>query len=551
MYRRCRDRYLSRGVVTAFLLLFLLLAASPVVGFEVPEPDHGVEEEEFDRLWSGYSYDSPSENASTNEYLTQASDYAYAEPPAAPDRWNAGEVSDFFGGTARISQHPPDAELHDGEVVKDAYVRIFGVSRSTRVLFSPERDALYIPPDGEVRGFTDYRIEGNEVLDHSVKIELVETESAVSGNGGFSIPYEGLTRSDLARPDPREEPIPPDFSPGDVTAELTLRANITATYMDGNETETESIYVNDTIEVQPYNPVRPPPIAVYGQYPDDDTALFFLREGPWSSVSLSDGTTVQSNWRFFSARAEGWGNMQLSTGGGSSVSEDIYHPLRVYAYPSRSGVHVEGDAEIQNILGDENEPPSLPEGLNFDLPRGEYTSVQGFDLRYDSESEAGNIRLNGIVQGTSAERSPFPSVQDIRSTDLNISVIGRQEDAINIEVSLINEEGDPVETRGDDGFVRIEGHGEVNTGIDGTAQMEISPPPSGAVTAEYVPSPWYEAQTPYVGDTASINPNTDFDLIAEIGMLFQLTVFLLPFLVSVYFLDRLLGLGIWPPWRRI
>jgi hypothetical protein len=81
--------------------------------------------------------------------------------------------------------------------------------------------------------------------------------------------------------------------------------------------------------------------------------------------------------------------------------------------------------------------------------------------------------------------------------------------------------------------------------------MEISPPPSGAVTAEYVPSPWYEAQTPYVGDTASINPNTDFDLISEIGMLFQLGVFLLPFLVSVYFLDRLLGLGIWPPWRRI
>lgn len=552
-----RRRYLSRGVVTALLLLLLLLTASPAVGFELPEPDHGVEEDEFDRLWSGYDHDPPSEDASANDYMTKASDYVFSEPPGAPDRWNAGEVEEFFGGSEKVSQHPPDADLRDGEVVKDAYVRIFDVSRSTRVLFSPQREVLYVPPEGEVRGFTDYRIEGNNVVDHSVEIEIVETGGAVSGNGGFSIPYEGLTQGDLTRRDPREDPLPPDFSPGDETAEITLRANVTATYVvekeKGTETVTENVLVNDTVEVEPYSLSLPPPMSIYGEYPNDDTALFFMNEKPWSSVTLPDGTKVHSNWRFFSARAEGWGNMQLSTRAGSSVAEDVYHPLRVYAFPSRSGVYVEGDAEVQNVLGDKYDPPSLSEGLNFDLPRGRYKATQGFDLRQDGDAETGSVELNGILRGTTVERPPFPRVQNIRATNLEISVTGRGEDSVEVELRLRDGEGNPVNTRRDNSFVRVDGHGEVNTGLDGTAEVEISPPPSGAVIAEYVPVNWYEAsaETTYVGDKASVNPNRDYSLFAEIGMLSQLGVFLLPFLVSVYFLDRMLSLGIWPPWRRI
>jgi len=553
VYRRCKYRYLNRGFLTALLLLLLLLTASPAFGFDLPEPDHGIEEDEFDRLWSGYNYDPPSEDASANDYLTKSSDYVYAEPPDAPDRWNSGEVNDFFGGTASISQHPPNADLRDGEAIKDAYVSLFGVSRSTRVLFSPQREVLYVPRDGEVRGFTDYRIEGDNVVDHSVEIEIVETGGTVSGNGGFSIPYEGLTRSELVRRDPREGPIPPDFSPGEETAELTLRATVTATREVENDTVTETVSVNDTVEVQPYNPARPPPVAVYGQYPNEDISLFFLREAPWSSVTLADGTTVQSNWRFFSARAEGWGNMQLSTSTGSSVSDTVYHPLRVYAYPSRSGVHVEGDAELRKVLGDKNEPPSLSDELSFDLPRSEYTAVQGFDLRHEGSAETGNVELNGIVHGSSVERSPFPRVKSIRTTNLDLSVTEVADDSVEVEITLRDSEGNPVDTREGEGFVHIDGHGEVNTGIDGKAEVSVSPPPSGAVVAEYVPEDWYEAETEttYVGDRATVNPNREYSILAELGMLSQLAVFLLPFLVSVYFLDRTLGLGIWPPWRRI
>jgi len=410
---------------------------------------------------------------------------------------------------------------------------------------------LYIPSDGEIRGFTDYRIEGENVTDHSVEIEIAETDGAVSGNGGFSVPYEGLTRGDLTRRDPREGPIPPDFSPGDETAELTVRATVTATRTVGDETVTESVTVNDTVEVQPYDPSIPPAVAVYGSYPNDDTGVFFLREGPWSSVTLPDGTTVQSNWRFFSARAEGWGNMQLSTAGGSSVTEDVYHPLRVYAYPARSGVHVEGEADIQNLLGNKNEPPSLSDEMSFDLPRERYTAVQGFDLRYEVEKETGSIEMNGIVHGTSVERRPFPAVQDIHETNLSLSVVNRYENSIEVEVSLRDGEGNPIDTRRNNGIVRIEGRQNVETGIDGKATVEISPRPSGGIVAEYVPVRWYEAETPYAGDTASVNPEDRYRLFAEMNMLSQLGVFLLPFLLSVYFLDKMLSLGIWPPWRRI
>jgi hypothetical protein len=539
VYRR--RRHLNRGVVTALFLLLLLLTASPAVGFDLPEPDHGIEEDEFDRLWSGYGYDSPSEDASANDYLTKASDYAYAEPPAAPDTWNEGEAEDFFGGSDRVSQYPPDTELSDGEAVKDAYVRIFDVSGSTRVLFSPQREVLYVPSDGEVRGFTDYRIEGDDVIEHSVEVELVETDQTVTGNGGFSVPYDGLSGG----------PGSPEL--GGESTELTLRATVTATRQVENDTVTETVTVEDSIEVEPYNPARPPPIAVYGQYPNEDTSLFFLREAPWSSVTLADGTKVQSNWRFFSARAEGWGNMQLSTSAGESVSEDVYHPLRVYAYPSRSGVYVDGDAKLRNVIGDEHEPPSLSEELSFDLPRSEYTAVQGFDLRHEGDAETGNIQLNGIVSGSSVDRPPFPSVKSIRTTNLELNVVEVSDDAVEVEVSLRDSDGNPVDTRRDDGIVRVDGHGEVNTGIDGTATVEISPPPSGAVVAEYVPVNWYEAETEatYVGDRATVNPNREYSLLGELGMLSQLVVFLLPFLVSVYFIDRTLGLGIWPPWGKI
>jgi len=534
------------------LSLFVLLFASPAAGFELPEPDHGVEDE-FDKLWSGYNYDPPSEGNSVNEYLTKGSDYVYSEPPGAPDEWNEGEAGEFDGAGAQASVYPPDTDLHDGEAIKDAYVRIFGVSRSTRVLFSPNEEVVYVPTDGEVRAFADYRIEGENVISHSFEASVVGSDETVSDNGGISIPYE-LSSGGGARRD-RTEPGDVPAAVGGDTVDLTLRGEFTATRMVGDETETETVVVEDTLEVKPYDPDAPPPISIQGRYPDNDSALFFLREEPWSSVSLPDGTTVHSNWRFFSARDTDWDDvMRFSTSQREGRADQRYHPLRLYAYPSRSGIHAGGgDADVQNVFGNVREPPSLPDRLNFDLPTTEYKTVQGFDVRYSGEADTGDVEMKGIVRGTTVERPSFPAVQRIRETNLTLSVAGRNEDTdtVDVEVALTDGEGNPIDTRDKDGFVRVEGHEDAETGIDGKTVVEVSPPPSGVVVAEYVPDRWYEAETPYVGDIATLDAGERFRLLEEIGVLSQLGVFLLPFLLLVYFTDRMLGLGIWPPWRRI
>ena len=595
MHRRRRNLSLKRVAVSSLvvLLLFLLLFASPAVGleppdleppdggdgapgapgtngdrddrdtgtgsdvgsdfdteFELPEPRHGVEDG-FDALWSGYRYDAPSEDASAEEYLTRSSDVYFTEPPGAPDRWNSGEVSRFDGGGANASVHPADAELEDGEVVKDAYVSFFDVSDSTLAQFSDEKQVLYIPRDGEVRAFVDYRVDEATVENHSVEVKLVETGEKVSGTGGFTVPYEGVSSGDLVRRDPRDEPIPPDWTPDDETAEMTLRANVTAEWTEGDEAVEETVVVNDTLGVEPYDTSIPPAIAIYGGYPDGDAGVFFLRDEPWSSVEISDDVTVQSNWRFFSARDTDWDSARVSTAEGSTTADETYHPLQVHAYPSRSGVRVEGDGEIKQVVGDSYLPPTLADGLSFDLPSDRYTTTHGFDIRYDGDAGAGDVQMNGILPDTSDGVLPFPDVQRIRATDLTLEVVDEGEDYVEVKVSLVDEDGNPVDTRRDDGYVRIEGRENVETGIDGTETVEISPRPSGGVVAEYVPEPWYEADTPYVGDTDVVNPDNSFDLLDEMGMLSQLFVFLLPFLLAVYFLDRMLSLGIWPPWRRI
>ena len=525
------------------LLAFLLLP--PAAGFELPQPDHGVEEE-FDKLWSGHSYDPPSEGAGPTEYITRSSDHFYDEPPGAPDSWNGGEVSEFRGTGATVSLYPSGVNLENGNTVKDAYVKFFDVSGSTRVLFSPQREVLYVPTNGEVRGFVDYRVEGNNIQNHSVEVELVQTGERATGVGGFSIPYEGLSSRGGS-------PGTSQGTQADVsgTVELKLRAEFTTTRVSGKDLVTDTLIVNDTLEVKPYSTTRPPPISIQGRYPDNDSSLFFLREAPWSSVSLPDGTTVHSNWRFFSARDTDWDRMRFSSARRDGDADQRYIPLRVYAYPTRGGIHVDGDADIRNVLGEKHESPTLPDGTSFDLPETNYTAVQGFDVRYEDDVELGDVELNGVVRGTSTERPSFPSVQRIRATNLTLSVAGRGQDSVEVKVNLTDGEGRPIETRANEGFVRVEGDEEVETGVDGTAVVEVQTPPSGTVTAEYVPEKWYEAQTPYTSDSATLDAGEGFRLIAELGMLSQVGVFLLPFLLLVYFTDRMLGLGIWPPWRRI
>lgn len=575
-------------LVTALLLLFLLFVAQPAVAddFEIPQHDHGLEED-FDKLWSKYAFDEPSggwEDASATEYLTHASDYFYLEPPEAPEEWNREEVSRFETDDDR-SIHPEGTELEDGEIVKDAHVSFFAVEPSTiyPVPQPPEEEFGEVPDDidaelpdddtvllaparnAQVHGIVDYRIEepnvgevvdeldevdeGDfptgitdvEILDHEARVALSDGGQVVtvqdSSAGSFSLTYDEIP-----------------------TGALKLTANVTVTVSVGDETITPSnVSVDDTLSVVPYDfsdEDSLPAVGTTGLYPDGDTALFLtpLVDPPgWSSVGLSDGTKIHSEWRFFSARDTDWDTVRESTIGGTEDAARGYHPVNVHAYPSRDGFRIDGDAEVEEGVGPRLGPPEMPDGVSVDTPDSDFNLSQVLDIRYNSSDESREI--TGLVRGEPAGIQVVPELTVIRETNLTLSVVERHDNGVvTVGVSLRDSEGNPIDTRIGDDYVRVEGREQVTTGLDGTTTVNVTPSPSGGVTARYVPEDWYDTQgdgSGYLPDTDTIYAETEYDLFEELGLLLQLGFFLLPFLILVFMFDRMLGLGVWPPWRRV
>jgi hypothetical protein len=519
---------IERSVAVSLLLLLLVLSSAPAVGFELPQPDHGVEDD-FDKLWSAHDYEPPSDDGSALDYLTRSSDYFYAQPPEAPSRWNAGEVGSFDGGGSGASVYPPDANLSDGDegIIHDAYVSVFAVSPSAVVHYSPDREVRYVGTSGEVHALVDYRLEDAD--SNSVEVEVVETGDTSSGTGGVTVGYDALN--------------------GDT---LTVRATVEATRdLPGGELN-ETVVVEDTVDVQPYNVSSPPTIALRTTYPDGDTAAFVVRGTPWSSVRLPN-STVHSNWRFFSARDTDWDEPLTVDRGASTGEGQTYHPLRVHAYPSSGGYYVEGDAEVRDTLGERFEPPTLPEGVTVDVVNSTYETVRALDLRYNG---SGGIEVTGILGDEARARTP-PVAQEIEATNLTLSVAERNENGVDVRVSLRGDDGEPIDTEVAGGHVRLEGRTNVSTELDGTATVNVTPTPSGGVFGRYVPNDWHDSldrrrgMTPYEGDTDTLVVRSDFELLEELGMLAQLGVFVLPFIVLTFMLDRAFGLGVWPPWRRL
>ncbi len=567
---------MRRLLLVSLLLLCLTFLAFPVAGddFELPPHDHGLDED-FDKLWSKHAFDDPSEDGDVVEYLTHSSDYFYLEPPEAPEEWNRGELSRFTTDED-TSVHPEGVELEDGEIVKDAHVSFFAVEPSTLYPVPqppedefgevpddvdadvPDEDTVLLAPsrNAQVHGMVDYRIEGPdisdfpeingglepdiEVVDHEARVALSDggqvTAVRDGSAGSFSLTYDEISAGAL---------------------ELTAIVNVTVRVEDETQTVSD-VAVNDSLTVVPYDFSDDGFAAVgtTGIYPGGDAALFLtpLIEPPgWSSVGLSDGTKIHSEWRFFSARDTDWDTVRESTAGGTEDSSRGYHPVNVHAYPSRAGFHIDGDAEVEEGVGPRLGPPEMPDGVSVDAPESDFNLSQVLDVRYNSSDESREI--TGLVRGESAGIQLVPGLTVIRDTNLTLSVVERHENGVvTVGVSLRDSEGNPIDTRIGDDYVRVEGRENVTTGLDGTTTVNVTPTPSGAVTARYVPEDWHDTpdgEPGYLSDSDTIYAQAEYDLFEELGLLLQLGFFLLPFLILVFMFDRLLGWGLWPPWRRI
>jgi len=392
---------------------------------------------------------------------------------------------------------------------------------------------MYADDFGEVHGFVDYRV--RKANESSLEVELTETGDSVTDaeTGGFSIDYENLQKESL-----------------------TLRATVTATRKKRSGETTDEVIIKDTVDVEPYNISSRRTAVSFSSFPNGDTAVFAFRSTPWSSIRLQKGTTVHSNWRFFSARDTDWDERLVVSRGSDGIRTvgEKYHPLQVHAYPSRTGVYTEGNFEVTETVGNQYLPPELPRRINVDLPNSTYTTVNGVGVRYNGTPGA---YVTGILNGQGSNVRTSSTKQRIRSANLTVSEVGRMENGFTLEVSLRDEKGHPIDTRSSDGYVRLEGHGNVSTGLDGTATVNITARPPTVVFARYAPEEWHDSlgerdgQVAYLGDTETVTLEEEFRLVSELGFLMSFLGVVLPILILVYFLDRMLRLGIWPPWRRI
>jgi hypothetical protein len=109
------------------------------------------------------------------------------------------------------------------------------------------------------------------------------------------------------------------------------------------------------------------------------------------------------------------------------------------------------------------------------------------------------------------------------------------------------ETGEPIETAASEGYVVLAGE-RVQTGADGTLTTTIDRP-AGAIDARYEPRHWWFYSTGYVGDSdvTSVRGTA----LTIVRWIYRAGVPVALFLLAVFFIDRITGVPIWPPWRGL
>ncbi|MFP4632408.1 MAG: hypothetical protein ACOCT0_01285 [Halobacteriota archaeon] len=440
-------------------------------------------------------------------------------PPPEVDGWNADEHARFDDGGETASHHPPGAELSDGETIHDAYVAVFTVTPSTVVHESSDEESLYVPRDGRVLAVVDYSVD-SDVDSHSVETEVVSAQSDSVGGNTPSVDYERLA-----------------------SGNLTVRSTVTAE-RDGGEEET--LVVDDTLDVRPYDLSSAPPTMLTANFPDGDQGVFVHHKGPWARLVFADGASVQSSYRFYASRNPLWDEMESTSGDASPV-----HPLQVHAYPSSEGTFAYSpngsSPTVERTVGRSLSAPEPPGDPAVDVVEGEYNSTDGVSLRLQEGLSA--VEMQGVLAGSSEEPRRQPDVKDVLESDLEMSLVERRPDSVVVEVRLLDETGRPIDTRREDESLVVSGR-EVETGGDGRATVETSRP-EGVIWARYEPRDWRQASRPREADTATLSVEADATSPETVDAFLGFAALIAPFLLLVYMLDSMLGLGVWPPWRRL
>ncbi|MFB6284015.1 MAG: hypothetical protein ABEK59_08815 [Halobacteria archaeon] len=576
-----------RGFVFTVILIVSLVALAGVSTASPPRsPDHGINKSTFEKLWSGTNGSSSvgTGDSTFTEALTSSSDYTFEKPPAAVEKWNLGDIRDFNHGNWRSSIYPGDTNLTDSDVrnnsrvdddwltsfggIKDAYVRIFSADPSTVLHLSGNETRRYVGRSGKVAFATDFRVVvpninkpnicsfgfPNRNRQRFVNVEDVELKAAGgqvldSSSGDYSgvLSYDSLPRNtkelvvsaNLSMKWRVEKPGQSD--PGD----CSIRA-------DERPTIVQNVHVTDSVEVVPYRFGRQ--LAARSvKYPDGKDGMFVFSRHPWVTVSFGNHGLHSRLW-FYTARDKDWDKMFRSTDTGRSASISSTQPLETYAYPSDFGVTTMNDSDasikVEEVIGKVYPPPVLPPDITVNVATHNYTLSNGVALKLD-EPYTGDVNITGLVRGAQASPKVAEGGEVIHRSNLSLKVLERNLTQTKLQVSLReNGTGKPIKTTDTSGKIEIMGE-KVNTSKNGNATVTVDSPQVPMLTARYVPEPWWDSNTAYLGDTASVSMTQDNALGNIVGMFMDFVGIMIPFLILIYLLDGMLNLGVWPPWRDL
>lgn len=565
---------LARVPVMATAVLCLAAGVAAVGSTSPPAPvseDNGLSENESATLWSRDADDYMNQSAFQRRYgesrsamaqLANGTDITFSRPPSTAATWTHNDFQDLDAAGANTSVYPANATLTDGVLIADAHATIFAAQPSTRAHRTANETALYVAPNGTLRGFVDYRVrvpattrDGNETTEWSVVHHEVETvrvlvdgEPIVARDGTHTpeLPYKLATDGQLT-----------------LTLEADIEARVRGTTrrtdagtVVNSSTRAETLTVRDSRTVDVYDLSAS---VYYADYPNGDTGVAVFQSQPWQGYTLTanDSRRVRGVWRFFTARDTSWDTLVRANGTGTERVGSDAIPVYVHAYPSRIGPRAEPVRDGPVLLetwgtATSSPAPTLGENIHIDVVNRSYTASHGVAVRADAV-DPDAIRVAGIVRGVNATITHPDNgfERPLSRSNLTATVLEQNDSGARVRVTLrsadsgepivLDESARDVPADGPDrnGYIAIADR-RVETNASGVAVVTLDQP--GIYTAGYQPGSWMSQSSAYVGDTATVrwHPLTTLD--GWVGLLVELGWQLVPFVVALYAGRRVLAL---------
>ncbi|AGB17384.1 hypothetical protein Halru_2813 [Halovivax ruber XH-70] len=528
-------------------------------------PAYGVNSSDFYKLWSDDVDDAEipedaledRENVSQEEFeraLAESTDIPFEQPPAAPEIWNRGDLSDYNPGGSGASVAPSNAQLTDGAYIKDAFVSIGAIQSSTILHDTNETDPTqYIAPDGEVLAVTDYRVaipDDREDEKREEEWSLVDTslESVTLKANGETLSEADAHRSVLEYSDLSgsvnlsvETTISASLN---VDKEICTDWNVTGGTCDEWSSIDDEIAVEQTVsdsrsvvvnELSNLSGNRVEFEAVPGQ-----VGAVVNPDTEWSTITVDEDAQTRSNWWFYTAGTPGWNELVTHEADGSTTSPSSVRPVEVHAFPSEvapyvSGTTADGSAsmQIEEVWGEERTGPTLPSNIDLE-PASPYSNADSVAFSSETIDAAAldEVTVDGIVRGQS-ETISLGRSQTVREATLSLTVQESNSSSATVQATVVDASTDEPVTAGQ---VKI-GNQSVPLDASGEATITVSNP-EHIVRGEYVPGKWWQTDHAYSSaeDTTIVRGDT-FDFKAFVDLVVVTLLWFLPLSLLVFGLD--------------